>query len=177
MIYTHVAAALLGAAIAATSAWQVQAWRWGAADADRMRAEQTAAAARESDARQQRQFADAAAGQHAARLVTLSTQLGAARAHIARLSADRQCLDAGTVRMLNNLGAAPGGIGLRTPASQPAGAPPAAATAQADAPASGYASEQDTADWIATCKVRHDELASQINQILDIDDRRQQAAP
>ena len=28
MIYTHVAAALLGAAIAATAAWQVQDWRW-----------------------------------------------------------------------------------------------------------------------------------------------------
>jgi gas vesicle protein len=28
MIYTHVAAALLGAVIAATAAWQVQDWRW-----------------------------------------------------------------------------------------------------------------------------------------------------
>jgi hypothetical protein len=28
MIYTHVAAALLGAAIAAGAAWQVQDWRW-----------------------------------------------------------------------------------------------------------------------------------------------------
>lgn len=29
MIYTHIAAALLGAAIAATGAWQVQGWRLG----------------------------------------------------------------------------------------------------------------------------------------------------
>ena len=28
MIYSHVAAALLGAAVAATSAWQVQSWRY-----------------------------------------------------------------------------------------------------------------------------------------------------
>ena len=176
MIYTHAAAALVAAALAAAGTWQVQQWRWGAKATQQLEQQRIADEARQTDARQQRQFADAAAGQHAARLATLSTQLGAARAHIARLSADRQCLDAGTVRMLNNLGAAPGGIGLRTPASQPAGAPPAAATAQADAPASGYASEQDTADWIATCKVRHDELASQINQILDIEDRRQQGA-
>ena len=175
MIYTHAAAGIAGAILAGVLAWQVQAWRWGAHEADRLQAEQTAREARESDARQQRRFADQAAARHAATLAQLNAQLGDARAHIARLS-DRPCLSAGTVRMLNNLGAAPGGIGLRTPASQPAGAPPAAATAQADAPASGYASEQDTADWIATCKVRHDELASQINQILDIDDRRQQAA-
>ncbi|GAB2463689.1 hypothetical protein GCM10027082_14060 [Comamonas humi] len=29
MIYTHVAAGLLGAAIAANSAWQIQDWRLG----------------------------------------------------------------------------------------------------------------------------------------------------
>lgn len=29
MIYTHVAAGLLGAALAATAAWQVQGWRYG----------------------------------------------------------------------------------------------------------------------------------------------------
>jgi hypothetical protein len=76
--------------------------------------------------------------------------------------------------MLNNLGTV-GGLGLRTPAGKPAGAPAAAAPAQADAPA-GYASERDTADWIATCKVRYDALASQVNQILDIEERRQSGA-
>ena len=169
MIYTHIAAALLGAAIAATSAWQVQAWRWGAADADRMRAEQTAAAARESDARQQRHFADQAAARHAAALATLNTQLGDARARIARLS-DRPCLSAGTVRMLNNIGA-PTGLGVRTPAANPAGAPPApAAPAPDDAP--GYATERDTAEHIAICRARYAELSSQLNQILDIEDKR-----
>ena len=168
MIYTHAAAALLGAAIAATSAWQVQAWRWGAADADRMRAEQTAATAREATARQQRFDADQAAAQHAATLAQLNTKLGDARAHIARLS-DRQCLGAGTVRMLNGIGAT--GLGVRAPAANPAGAPPApAAPAPDDAP--GYATERDTADHIATCRASYAAVSDQLNQILDIEDKR-----
>ena len=129
-LYTHAIAAAVAGALAFGGAWQVQAWRWGAADADRMRAEQTAAAARESDARQQRHFADQAAARHAAALDTLNTQLGDARAHIARLS-DRQCLAAGTVRMLNNIGA-PTGLGVRAPAANPAGAPPAPAAPAPD---------------------------------------------
>ena len=168
MIYTHIAAALLGAAIAATSAWQVQAWRWGAADADRMRAEQTAAAARESDARQQRHFADQAAARHAAALATLNTQLGDARAHIARLS-DRQCLAAGTVRMLNGIGAS--GLGVRATAANLAGAPPAPAAPAPD-DASSYATERDTADHIATCRASYAAVSDQLNQILDIEDKR-----
>ena len=39
MIYSHVAAALLGAAVAATSAWQVQAWRFDSKEKQRMEAE------------------------------------------------------------------------------------------------------------------------------------------
>ena len=50
-MYTYVATAILSAAIAATGAWKVQAWRWGAADAERLAleakgAEQTRAAER-----------------------------------------------------------------------------------------------------------------------------------
>ena len=168
-LYTHAAAALLGAAIAATSAWQVQAWRWGAADADRLRAEQTARDAAESDARQQRRFADQAAARHAAALATLNTQLGDARAHIARLS-DRPCLSAGTVRMLNNSGA-PTGLGVRTPAANPAGAPPAPAAPAPD-DATSYATERDTADHIATCRASYAAVSDQLNQILDFEDKR-----
>lgn len=36
MIYTHVAALLIGAAVAGTGAWKVQDWRFGAKEADRM---------------------------------------------------------------------------------------------------------------------------------------------
>ena len=169
MIYTHAAAALVAGAIAATSAWQVQAWRCGAADADRMRAEQTAAAARESDARQQSRFADQAAGVHARTVATLNTQLGDARAQIALLS-DRQCLAAGTVRMLNNIGA-PTGLGMRATAANPAGAPPAPAAPAPD-DASSYATERDTADHIATCRASYAAVSDQLNQILDFEDRR-----
>jgi hypothetical protein len=173
MIYTHVAAALLGAAIAATGTWQVQAWRWGAQEADRMRAEQVAQEARETDARQQRHFADLAAGRHAQQLATINTQLGDARAHIARLSS-RPCLGSGTVGMLNNIGAT-SGIGVRTHPGQLAGAPPAPAAPAPD-DAAGYATERDTADHIATCRASYAAVSDQLNQILDIEDRRRHAA-
>lgn len=165
-LYTHAAAALLGAAIAASGAWQVQAWRWGAQEADRMRAEQTAATAREATARQQRFDADQAAAKHAATLATLNSQLGGARAHIALLS-DRQCLTAGTVRMLNGIGAS--GLGVRAPTGEPASTAAAAAGSAAD---SGYATERDTAGHIALCRARYAEVSGQLAQILDIEDKR-----
>ncbi len=167
MIYTHAAAALLAAAIAATGAWQVQAWRWGTHEADRLQAEQTARDARESDARQQRRFADQAAGVHARTVATLNTQLGDARAQIALLS-DRQCLAAGTVRMLNSIGA-PTGLGMRATAANPAGAPTAPAAPAVD---DGYSTERDTADHIATCRASYAAVSDQLNQILDIEDKR-----
>ena len=155
--------------IGAASGYIAQAWRYDAADADRMRAEQTAAAARESDARQQRRFADQAAARHAATLAQLNAQLGDARAHIARLS-DRPCLGAGTVGMLNNIGA-PAGPGVRTHPGQLAGAPPTPAASALD-DASSYATERDTADHIAACRASYAAVSDQLNQILDIEDKR-----
>lgn len=46
MIYTHVAAGLLGAAVAAVGAWQVQGWRYGEREAQ----QQAAWAQQQSDA-------------------------------------------------------------------------------------------------------------------------------
>ena len=152
--------------IGAASGYIAQAWRYDAADADRMRAEQTAATAREATARQQRFDADQAAAQHAATLAQLNTKLGDARAHIARLS-DRQCLGAGTVRMLNGIGAS--GLGVRAPAANLAGAPTAPAT---PAPDDGYSTERDTADHIATCRASYAAVSDQLNRILDIEDKR-----
>lgn len=155
--------------IGAASGYIAQAWRWDAADAHRLKQEQAAQQARETDARQQRHFADQAAASHAAALATVQTQLGDARAHIARLS-DRPCLSAGTARMLNNIGAS--GLWVRTPAANPAGAPPApAAPAPDDAP--GYASERDTAEHIAICRASYAAVSDQLNQILDIEDERE----
>lgn len=166
-LYTHAAAALVAGALAFGAGWQVQAWRWAAADGQRAEQEQAAQQARETDARQQRHFADQAAARHAAALATVQAQLGDARAHIARLS-DRPCLSAGTARMLNNIGAS--GLGVRTPAANPAGAPPAPA---APAPDDAYASERDTAEHIAICRASYAAVSDQLNQILDIEDERE----
>lgn len=166
---THIAAAAIAGVLAFGAGWQVQSWRWAAADGQRIAQEQAAQQARETDARQQRRFADQAAAQHAQQLATLNTQLGAAHAHIAQLSG-RACLSAGTVRMLNNIGAS--GLGVRAPAANPASAPPApAAPAPDDAP--GYASERDTAEHIAICRASYAAVSDQLNQILDIEDERE----
>lgn len=167
-MWAYLFALIFGAAGAAYSTWQVQEWRWGNKDVARLVAEQQAETARQLEARQQRRFADSAAAQHAQQLATLNTQLGAAHAHIARLS-DRQCLAAGTVRMLNGIGAS--GLGVRAPSGEPAGAA-AAAAAPAPDDASSYATERDTADHIATCRASYAAVSDQLNQILDIEDKR-----
>ncbi|HYW57661.1 MAG TPA: hypothetical protein VE934_11915 [Polaromonas sp.] len=108
-----------------------------------------------SDKVQQRKFSDVASGKHAGALSKLSTQLGDARAHIANLS-DRPCLSARTVGVLNAIGEQPGGAAT----SEPAGASEAVATAR------------DVSTFIAACRAQYGEVSSQINQILDIEDRR-----
>lgn len=175
-IWTYVATGLVAAALASAGTWRVQEWRHGEKEAQRLKVERVAGEARQTDAKQQRQFNDTASGRHAATVANLSNKLGDARAQIATLSTSRQCIDARTVGMLNNLGAA-SSLGLRTSASQSAGAAAAVAAPETDhTHTSGYASERDTAEWIAICKTRHDELASQVNKILDIEDRRQAGA-
>lgn len=176
-LYTYVATALVAGALASAGAWRVQEWRWTskttAEQLQREEASRLAEAARQSDALQQRKFSDTAAGAHARTVATLNAQLGDARAHVATLSADRQCLDAGTVRLLNATGRVPGGIGLRASASHLAGAAPAPAGPVTDAGVGGYASERDTAAHIAICRAGYAALADQVNQILDIEDQRQ----
>ena len=177
-LYTYAATALVAAALAGAGAWRVQEWRWQANTqaeaAQRAEAERIEREARDTDTRQQRKFNDQAAAQQAAALARINQQLGDARAHIATLSADRQCLDAGTVGMLNNIATPTRGLGLRATASSPASTPSATAAPGAHTPNLGYASERDTAEWIAICRTKHDALASQVNEILDIEDRRQQ---
>lgn len=126
-------------------------------------AAQAADEARQSDARQQRKFVDKAATSHAAALAKINNQLGNAREKIASLSG-RECLDAGTVGMLNTIGVEP--------------VPAAAGESESPAPtaASGtglrFATERDTAGAIAVCRARYGEVSSQLNQILDIEDAR-----
>ncbi|WP_343591893.1 hypothetical protein [Paracidovorax wautersii] len=168
----YAAVALAAAALAGAGTWRVQEWRHDAIDARRQQAEREVEALQQADARQSRAFADRQAGQHAAELAQLNTQLGDARAHIAALSRDRQCLGAGTVRVLNAIGKSPAGD-VRAAAGQPDDPPPAAAGSAADgAQPAGYASERDTADYIALCRKGYAELSSQLNRIQDIEERR-----
>ncbi|MEC5213334.1 hypothetical protein RCH06_001880 [Polaromonas sp. CG_9.5] len=115
---------------------------------------------RESDSRQRRKFSDQAADSHASAVATLSNQLGDAREKIAKLSG-RACLDAGTVGMLNAIGSQP----VRAVASDVA------------SPAQAAASDRDVSRAIADCRASYGAVADQVNQILDIEERRYPAVP
>lgn len=113
--------------------------------------------------RHARRGMDAAAGQHAKTLATLSTQLGDARVQIARL-AGRDCLDPRTVGVLNDIGRG----GLRAAAGDAEGAPPAASTGGG----LRFTTDRDAASAIAICRAKYAEVSSQVDQILDIEDKR-----
>lgn len=140
--------------------WAGVQWQRGT----QARADAASAEARAADSRRQIRIMDTAAGQHAAALKSLNTQLGAARVQIQTLSG-RECLDGATVGLLNDIGDPP----LRAPAGDPDRAPPAAA-------AGGglrYTSDIDAAHAIGTCRAGYAALSSQLNQILDIEQARQ----
>lgn len=128
-------------------------------------AAQKAEEVRQSDARQMAAIAAAAATSHAKALATINDKLGAAREKIASLSG-RECFGADTAGVLNTIGAEP----VPTPASELAGTPPAPATA-AD---QRFTTDRDAAGYIALCRARYAEVASQVNQILDIEEARHQ---
>ena len=119
---------------------------------------------RQADARQQARFADHAATSHARALATINDKLGAAREKIASLSG-RECFGADTASMLNTIGSEP----VPAAASEPAGAPPAAALGAG----LRFTTDRDAAGYIALCRARYAEVASQVNQILDIEEARQ----
>lgn len=131
--------------------------------------------AQESDARQQRALGDRKAVDHAGALVNLNNQLGVAREQIARLSG-RSCLGAGTVSVLNATGVIKGGAAAGNPADPPA----AAAAGTGNGNAGGglrVSTDRDVAGYIALCRTRYAELAHQLNQILDIEERRHPFPP
>lgn len=127
------------------------------------RAELAASDLRASDARQQRIFGDKASTTHAAALAVINNKLGDAREEIALLSG-RECLDARTVGMLNDIGREPVPASAREPAS--------AASALAAGGGLRFATERDAASAIAVCRARYAEVSSQVNQILDVEDAR-----
>lgn len=117
-------------------------------------AAEAAREARASDMRRQARAADAAGVRQAARVDLLNGQLGNAREEIAKLSG-RPCLSGDTVRMLNNLG-----NDVPAPAAQPASAPAASAT------------DRDIGRALAICRTGYAAIAGQLNEIIDLDDKR-----
>lgn len=175
-VLPYVLVGALAGGLSGAGAWHLQGQRWQA----RYDRETLARAAEEAlfiaaaDALRAawRDQADTAAAEHATELASIQKQLGGAHAHIANLS-DRQCLGAGTVRVLNSI--APGsssGGDVRSAAVDPSGAAPTPSPAAHDAAPDEYASERDVADFIAACRAQYGEVSSQVNQILDIEDAR-----
>jgi hypothetical protein len=118
VIYTHAAAALLALALGFAGGWQVQGWRWRAAEAGRLEQE------REST-RAQARAADAAAGGHEqdkavdrARFQVIYRDVD----HVVEKAVYRNvCIDDAGLRLLER---AVAGAGVA--ASEPAAAVPAA---------------------------------------------------
>lgn len=157
---------LLGTlALAAGAFWAGHQWHAG-------RAAQSALGEREHAAelqRIQRRAMDAGALQHAQRVRTIHRQLEAAHARIAHLSG-RDCLDPGTVGLLNDLAG-----GVRAPAGQPAAAPSATAPGGGDGIVVGglrHSTDRDVARALAICRAGYATLSDQIDRILDIEDAR-----
>lgn len=85
MIYTHAAAALIAASIAATGAWQIQNWRFDAKEKEH--AEQKLVEVRQSAATAIRQLDNVLMAQNAgaARAIRLRSDLDSARTELDRL--------------------------------------------------------------------------------------------
>lgn len=164
---------LLGALVLAgglfgAGVWTGDAWRQGRAAVAAQAAQRDAAQARRSLVR----FADGRATQHAATVRSINHQLEAAYARIAQLRG-RDCLDPGTVGVLN----AVGGADVRTAASEPDAAAAAAAANRGDGVAGvglRHSTDRDLAKSIAVCRSRYAEVSDQLNGILDIEEHRQQ---
>lgn len=172
----YVLAGVLSAGLSAAGAWHLQGQRWQARydreALDRAGEEALELAAANALLASMRDQADGASLRHAIELQSINEQLGGAHAHIATLS-DRQCLGAGTVRVLNSI--APGsssGGDVRAAAGNPSGAAPTPSPAAHDAAQDEYASERDVSEFIAACRAQYGEVSSQVNQILDIEDAR-----
>jgi hypothetical protein len=115
VIYTHVAAALIAAALAATGAWKVQAWRYAAAEADRLEQQ-----AKEQAIRLQR--GDGAAMGHEADKAEIRTEFVTITEEVERVVEKPVyrdvCLDPDGMRVLSDA------IRGAAPAGQPASAVP-----------------------------------------------------
>jgi hypothetical protein len=136
MLYTHAAAALLGASIAAVGAWQVQSWRY-TGQINQIRAAQAEAvntATREALAQESARFKGVQDAQAAAQT----------RAQVARRDADRARSELDRLR--DNIRSARGGV---------PGESPAACAQRADAAADVLAQCAAAYQWLAEVADRH----------------------
>lgn len=145
--------------------WLGYQWHAGIAARTQIQARQTA----EKNRQVMQDMADQRAMGHAEQISKLSKQLGAAHARISQLTR-RDCLDPGTVGMLNAIGTA-----LPAAASQSEDQ----ATTIASNPGHGlrFSTNADLAQQIAVCRTAHAELTDQLNAILDIEEARHAQKP
>lgn len=119
----------------------------------------TKAAAAKKDIR----VIDNASAAHTKELSKLNTQLWNAREKIASLSA-RECFSAATASLLNSTG----DLGVPAASSESEG--------ESGAITSGsgirFTTERDAAGYIAICRTKYAEVASRLNNILVIEDKR-----
>lgn len=145
--------------------WLGYTWHVGIA----AKAEIDAMAASEKSRQVIQDMADRRAIGHAQQVRSLNQQLGAAHARIAQLG-QRDCLDPGTVGLLN-------AIGTTMPATpgQPESAPSALTSYSGHG--LSFSTARDLASQIAVCRMSHAELADQLNAILDIEEARHAQKP
>lgn len=145
--------------------WLGYTWHVGIA----AKAEIDAMAASEKSRQVIQDMADRRAIGHAQQVRSLNQQLGAAHARIAQLG-QRDCLDPGTVGLLNAIGttmpATPGQLESA----------PSALTSYSGHGLS-FSTARDLASQIAVCRTAHAELADQLNAILDIEEAKHAQKP
>lgn len=145
--------------------WLGYRWHVGIA----AKAEIDAMAAYEKSRQAIQDMADQRAIGHAQQVRSLNQQLGAAHARIAQLG-QRDCLDPGTVSLLNAIGTP-----VPTAPGQSEGAPSTIASHSGHG--LNFSTARDLASQIATCRTAHADLADQLNAILDIEEARHAQKP
>jgi hypothetical protein len=142
-------------------------YRWHVGIAAKTEIDAMAAAEKSRQAIQA--MADQRAIGHAQQVRSLNQQLGAAHARIAQLG-QRDCLDPGTVGLLN-------AIGTTVPATSGQSQGEASAASANSGHGLNFSTARDLASQIAVCRMAHAELADQLNAILDIEEAKHAQKP
>lgn len=156
--YTYLAALIMwGASLAGVGIWQHKEGAQGEIVKQQAK-DLESTNLRASDDLMQRKARDMGEANHLAALDRTTKQLGAANAEIQNLSG-RPCLGSNVVRVLNDIGSS--GESVPTTTTVPEGATQA------------FATDRDLANSIAICRSSYAAVSDQINQILDIEEKRE----